>query len=92
MLIHETKHYIHTTLETEVNAWLLEYGHHYVVDGLDFFGNGLGFDFSQTREPTVTDDSLLTFFMKGYWYKNGSDISKEILIGNTVLFVKIIQL
>lgn len=46
MLIHETKHYIHTTLESKVNAWLLEYGYHYVVDGLDYFGNGLGFDYS----------------------------------------------
>jgi hypothetical protein len=41
------------------------------VDGLDYYGAGLAFDFSQTREPTVTDDSLLTFFMKGYWYKEG---------------------
>ena len=73
MIIHETKHYIHTTLEKEVNAWLLQYGHVYAVDGLDYFGVGLGFDFAQTREPTVTDDSLLTFFMRGYWYKNGTE-------------------
>jgi hypothetical protein len=30
--------------------------------------DGLGIDYSQTRQPSVTDDSLLTFFMKGTFY------------------------
>ena len=78
MIIHETKHYVHTTLETDANTWLFEHGSHYIVYGLDYYNDGLGFDFSQTRQPTVTDDSLLTFFMKGYWYKTGAPSEEEI--------------
>lgn len=60
-IIEETTTFIETTLEDDANQYLFEHGSHYYVDGL-------GFDFSQTRVPTVTDDSLLTFFMKGTFY------------------------
>ena len=60
-IVEETKTYIETTLEDEANQYLLDNGSHYYVDGL-------GFDYSQTRQPSVTDDSLLTFFMKGTFY------------------------
>lgn len=54
----KTQKYIETTLEEEANTFLKDKGSHIYADGL-------GFDFSQMREPTVTDDSLLTFFLKG---------------------------
>lgn len=60
-IIDETKTYIESTLDEEANKYLLEHGTHYYRDGL-------GFDYSLTRPPTVTDDSLLTFCMKGTFY------------------------
>jgi hypothetical protein len=60
-IIDQTQTFIETTLEDDANSYLFEHGSHYYVDGL-------GFDFSQTRQPSVTDNSLLTFFMKGTFY------------------------
>ena len=60
-IIDQATHYIETTLEDDANAYLFQHGSHYYVDGL-------GFDYSLTRQPSVTDDSLLTFFMKGTFY------------------------
>lgn len=64
----ETTKIIEGPLETDTNNFLKAHGSHYKVDGL-------GFDFSQTRQPTVTDDSLLSFFMKGVFY--GDNATEE---------------
>ena len=57
----ETTKLIEGPLEQDANDFLKAHGSHYLVDGL-------GCDFSQTRQPSVTDDSLLSFFMKGVFY------------------------
>jgi len=53
---------IETTLVDEINKELFEYGTHFDM------GSDIGFDYSLTQLPTVTDDAMLTFFMNGTFY------------------------
>ena len=45
-----------------INQELYDYGTHY------YMGDGIGFDYSLTKTPQVTDDGLLTMFMNGTFY------------------------
>lgn len=70
-IIDEAKDYMTYTLVKEVNKELYDYGTHYKV------GGGLGFDFSMTQAPTVTDDKLLTIFMNGTFYGEKPHVNSE---------------
>lgn len=63
-IIEDVKDYVQTTLEDEINQELYDYGTHYDI------GDGVGFDFSLTKSPQVTDDELLTLFMNGTFYSD----------------------
>lgn len=49
-IIEDVKEYVQTTFEDEINKELYDYGTHYDV------GDYVGFDFSLTKSPQVTDD------------------------------------
>jgi hypothetical protein len=49
-------------LVDEINKELFEYGTHFDM------GSEIGFDYSLTQLPTVTDDAMLTLFMNGTFY------------------------
>ena len=57
-----TETYVETTLVDSINEELEQHGSHF------YLGDGLGFDYSLTRVPQVTDDSMLTFYMNGTFF------------------------
>jgi hypothetical protein len=67
--IEETKQYIRSTLVKEINQELYTYGTHYDV------GDGIGFDYSLTQAPKVTDDQLLTVFLNGTFYGDDAQMN-----------------
>lgn len=70
-IIKEAKDYMSYTLVKEINKELFDYGTHYDL------GSGLGFDFSMTQAPSVTDDKLLTIFMNGTFYGEKPHVNSE---------------
>lgn len=48
----------------EINKELYDKGSHYDI------GSNIGFDYSLTKAPAVTDDAMLTFFINGTFYSS----------------------
>ena len=75
-IIDKSEQFIETTLVDKINKEIDEQGTH-----LDL-GDGIGFDFSLTRTPQVTDDFMLSFFLNGTFFdekaqaEEGSEITK----------------
>ena len=61
-IIDKSEQFIETTLVDKINKEIDEQGTH-----LDL-GDGIGFDFSLTRTPQVTDDFMLSFFLNGTFF------------------------
>jgi len=70
---------VETTLVDQINKELLEKGTHFDI------GSDIGFDYSLTQLPAVTDDSMLTFFMNGTFYDSvaQSGLSDDVQISKT---------
>lgn len=61
-IIDKSEQYIQTTLVEKINKEIDEHGTHFDL------GDGIGFDYSLTRVPEVTDDFMLSFFLNGTFF------------------------
>ena len=61
-IIKSSESYVETTIVDKINVELEDLDTHFNL------GDGLGFDYSLTRVPQVTDDAMLTFYMNGTFY------------------------
>ena len=61
-IIETSESYVETTIVDKINEELDDLDTHFNL------GDGLGFDYSLTRVPQVTDDAMLTFYMNGTFY------------------------
>lgn len=61
-IIETSESYVETTIVDKINEELDDLDTHFDL------GDGLGFDYSLTRIPQVTDDAMLTFYMNGTFY------------------------
>jgi len=78
-IMKELENQVETTLVDQINKELFEKGTHFDM------GSDIGFDYSLTQLPAVTDDSMLTFFMNGTFYDSvaQSGLSDDAQISKT---------
>lgn len=61
-IIDKSEEYIEGALVEKINKEIDDHGTHYDL------GDGIGFDYSLTRMPKVTDDFMLSFFLNGTFF------------------------